>query len=98
MYHKDLERVRLSVGQEVQKVLERADTTRDPIILECIGGPTVVVLNFEEFESISATLEVEEDAELREGLEESLKEAKAGRFFTHEEVFGHPIEQAPEDA
>lgn len=95
MYHKDFERIRLSVGRELLKLLKKVDQTRKPILLDCVGGPTVVVLNLEEFESISATLELEESPETREALRKSLSEAKTGKYRTHEEVFGHPIDQAP---
>lgn len=91
MYHKEPERVKVAVDKTLLKWLEKADKTREPIILECADGPTVVVLNLEEFESISATLEVEEDPELKEAIKEAEEDIRAGRIHTHEEVFGHPL-------
>jgi len=42
----------------------------------------------EEYDSIIATLEIQNDKEACLSLREAMEDARAGRFLTHKEVFG----------
>lgn len=74
----------LKLIQQLERVPERYIITRD-------GRPAAVLLGYEEFKNLMATLEVVLDREMVEGIEEGLRDKKAGRVKTFEEVFGEPL-------
>lgn len=74
----------LKLIQQLERVPERYIITRD-------GKPAAVLLGYEEFKNLMATLEVVLDREMVEGIEEGLRDKKARRIKTFEEVFGEPL-------
>lgn len=74
----------LKVVQHLERVPERYIITRE-------GKPAAVLLSYEEFKNLMATLEVVLDPEMVKGIEEGLRDKKAGRVKTFEEIFGEPL-------
>ncbi len=63
---------------------ERYIITRD-------GKPSAALPGYEEFKNLMATLEVVLDTEMSEGIKEGLRDKKAGRIKSFEEIFGEPL-------
>jgi len=80
----DLRSKVLKVVQNLEKVPERYIITRE-------GKAAAVLLGYDEFKSLMATIDVILDPELRDGIKEGLSDKKAGRVKTFEEVFGEPL-------
>lgn len=70
------------------KDLERAP---DRYVITRKGEPRAILLNYKEFESLLATLEILSDPEMIKGIEEGRKDVKKGRVYSFEEVFGEPL-------
>lgn len=70
------------------KDLERAP---DRYVITRKGEPRAILLNYKEFESLLATLEILSDHEMIRGIEEGRKDVKKGRVYSFEEVFGEPL-------
>jgi prevent-host-death family protein len=51
------------------------------------GKMAGVLIGIEEYENLIETLEILSDGELMESIKTGLKDEKAGRILTHEEVF-----------
>ncbi len=54
------------------------------------GVPAAVLLSVERFEGLLETIDILSDEKAMRSLRRSLREAKAGRWVSHEEVFGKP--------
>jgi antitoxin YefM len=52
------------------------------------GVPSAVLLSMEQFEGLMETIEILSDQKAMRSLRRSLKQAKGGRWVTHERVFG----------
>jgi len=52
------------------------------------GVPSAVLLSMEQFEGLMETIEILSDRKAMRSLRRSLKQAEAGRWVTHERVFG----------
>lgn len=74
----------LKVVQQLERVPERYIITRD-------GRPAAVLMGYEEFKSLIATLETVLDPEMIKGIREGLKDKKARRIKSFEEVFGESL-------
>lgn len=74
----------LKLIQHLEQVPERYIITRE-------GKPAAVLLGYEEFRNLMATLEVVLDPEMIEGIEEGLRDKKAGRIKSFEEIFGEAL-------
>lgn len=51
------------------------------------GKPEGVLLSVEEYETLIETLEILSDRELMAGVDRGLADEKAGRLYSHDEVF-----------
>lgn len=71
----------LKLIKHVERIPERYIITRE-------GKPAAVLLSYEEFRSLITTLEVVLDSEMVEGIEEGLRNKKAGKVKAFEDVFG----------
>ncbi|MDI6642388.1 MAG: type II toxin-antitoxin system Phd/YefM family antitoxin [Elusimicrobiota bacterium] len=74
----------LRLIQNLEHVPERYIITRD-------GRPSAVLLGYDEFKSILATLETVLDPEMVKGIKEGLRDKKTRRIKSFEEVFGEPL-------
>ncbi|MEW6040297.1 MAG: type II toxin-antitoxin system Phd/YefM family antitoxin [Elusimicrobiota bacterium] len=70
--------------QHLEKVPERYIITRE-------GRPAAVLLGYEEYKNLIATLEVVLDPEMVRGIREGLRDKKAGKIKSFEEVFGEAL-------
>ncbi|MFQ5847363.1 MAG: type II toxin-antitoxin system Phd/YefM family antitoxin [Candidatus Methylomirabilales bacterium] len=52
------------------------------------GVPAAVLLSVEKFEGLLETIDILSDENAMASLRRSLREARAGRWISHEEVFG----------
>jgi len=52
------------------------------------GVPAAVLLSVERFEGLLETIDVLSDEKAMASLRRSLRQARAGRWFSHEKVFG----------
>jgi antitoxin YefM len=52
------------------------------------GVPTAVLLSMDQFEGLMETIEILSDSKSLRSLKRSLKQAEAGNWVAHEEVFG----------
>ena len=77
----EVKRELLPLIKKIQKLGESIAITRN-------GRAAAVLLSIEEYEGLLETLEILSDARLVKRLRQSRKEAQAGRFFTHREVWG----------
>ena len=67
--------------------LQRKD---DIIAITKNGVPAAVLLSVERFEGLLETLDILSDEKAMTSLRRSLGEARAGRWVSHEKVFGRP--------
>lgn len=54
------------------------------------GVPAAVLLSVEKFEGFLETIDILSDERAMRSLRRSLREARAGRWLRHDEVFGKP--------
>jgi antitoxin YefM len=52
------------------------------------GIPTAVLLSMDQFEGLTETIEILSDSKSLRSLKRSLKQAEAGKWVSHEAVFG----------
>lgn len=64
---------------QAKRAVERVKRTRDPIIITQRGRPAALLVNYEEYEGMVATLEEMSEPDWRERLVEAERDAKAGR-------------------
>ncbi len=77
-----------TVKKNLMKLLKRVQNERDPLIITKDGFAAGVLLSSEEYEGLIETLEILSDQNLIKSLKKSSEDFKAGRTFTHKEVFG----------
>ena len=75
--------------RRLPKLLRDAESGKQ-IVVSRRGKPVAVVIGAEEYNSIMATLEEMADPSALRALREAQEDARAGRIYTYEEVFGHP--------
>ena len=69
-------------------LIEKAGRLSERYVVTKNGTPTAVVMGAEEFEGWVETLEVLSNPKALKSLRQGLKEAKAGKFKSFEQVFG----------
>ena len=75
--------------QQLTKLIRAAEDGQQVVITR-EGHPVAVLLGTDEYNSLMATLEEMADPEALRALREAQADAKAGRLYSYEEVFGHP--------
>ena len=70
--------------------LIRAAEKGDQVVITRDGTAAAVLLGAREYNSLRATLEEMADPGALRALREAKADARAGRVYTYEEVFGHP--------
>lgn len=93
-WSKKLKRVKLK-GPAVTRVLARIAGDEKHVVLRAEDGTEVVAMSLEEYEGLIETLDILGDTEAVEGMRRGLEDLEAGRTYSHEEVFGHPLGEAP---
>lgn len=69
------------------ELLRGAEERGEEVLVTRNGRPCAVVVSAEEWESLLETIEILSDPDLMKKLTRSLRERKAGRFLSHEEVW-----------
>lgn len=75
--------------QHLTKLI-RAAEAGGQIVITRDGAPAAVLLGAREYDSLMATVEEMADPGALRALREARADAKAGRVYSYEEVFGHP--------
>jgi len=75
--------------QQLTKLI-RAAQRCDQVAITREGTPVAILLGTDEYYSLMATLEEMADPGALRALREAEADAKAGRVYTYEDVFGHP--------
>ena len=70
---------------QAKKIVESVKKTRDPIIITQRGRPAALLVNYEDYEGMVATLEEMSQPDWRERLAEAERDSKAGRGIELEE-------------
>ncbi len=70
------------------KLVRDLMTKHEIVAITRDGVPSAVLLSMEQFEGLMETIEILSDRKAMRSLRRSLKQAEAGRWVTHERVFG----------
>lgn len=68
-----------------KKIVESVKQTRDPVIITQRGRPAALLVNYEDYEGMVATLEEMSQPDWRERLVEAERDSKAGKGIELEE-------------
>lgn len=68
------------------KILDDVQRPDSHITITSGGEPKAVIMSFEEYDSLTETLEVLSHEDFIKDLREAEEDYKAGRFITHEEL------------
>ena len=69
------------------EILRGAEDRGEEVLVTRNGRPCAVVVSAEEWESLLETIEILSDPDVMKKLTRAFRERKAGRFFSHEEVW-----------
>ena len=69
------------------KLLDLSTKSEEPIVITRNGEPSAVLLNIEEYESMTETLEIMSDPELYAQIMEYRSDPKGQPLYTSEEVW-----------
>jgi prevent-host-death family protein len=75
--------------QQLTKLI-RAAEEGDQVVITREGTPVAILLGTNEYNSMMATLEEMADPGALRALREAQADAKAGRVYSYEDVFGRP--------
>ena len=64
---------------QAKKIVERVKNTRDPVVITQRGRPAALLVNYEDYEGMVATLEELSQPDWRERLAEAERDSKAGK-------------------
>ena len=64
---------------KAKKIVEGVKQTRDPVIITQRGRPAALLVNYEDYEGMVATLEEMSQPDWRERLAEAERDSKAGK-------------------
>jgi len=64
---------------KAKKIVESVKQTRDPVIITQRGRPAALLVNYEDYEGMVATLEEMSQPDWRERLAEAERDSKAGK-------------------
>ena len=72
----------------LQDLVRDLQTKDDIVAITKNGVPAAVLLSVEKFEGFLETIDILSDERAMTSLRRSLREARAGRWLRHDEVFG----------
>lgn len=70
---------------QAKRIIERVKQTRDPVIITQRGRPAALLVNYEDYEGMVATLEEVSQPDWRERLAEAERDSRAGKGMELEE-------------
>lgn len=65
----------------LSEIADRVERTRERVVVTRHGGPSFVLINPDDLESLEETLEIMSDPELMESIRISREEAATGKLF-----------------
>ena len=71
--------------KRAKKIVEGVKQTREPVIITQRGRPAALLVNYEDYEGMVATLEEMSQPDWRERLAEAERDSKAGKGIELEE-------------
>ena len=71
---------------QARRIVEGVKQTRDPVIITQRGRPAALLVNYEEYEGLIATLEEMSQPDWRERLAEAERDSRAGRGVSVREL------------
>ena len=74
------------IRQHLSKFVDEAVKTHARFDITRNGTRAAVLMSADDFDSLTETLDVLSDAELVRDIHDGLREAEAGRVFSHDEV------------
>lgn len=75
----------------ILKLVKELAMTPEHYIVTHNGEPAAMLMSYDEYRSLLATLDVITDPELVESVRESRKDKRRGRLHSFDEVFGEPL-------
>ncbi|MFQ5835712.1 MAG: type II toxin-antitoxin system Phd/YefM family antitoxin [bacterium] len=70
---------------QAKRIVEGVKQTRDPVIITQRGRPAALLVNYEDYEGMVATLEEMSQLDWREGLAEAERDSRTGKGIELEE-------------
>lgn len=70
---------------QAKKIVESVKQTRDPVVITQRGRPAALLVNYEDYEGMVATLEEMSQPDWRERLAEAERDSRAGKDIELEE-------------
>lgn len=64
---------------QAKKIVERVKNTRDPVVITQRGRPAALLVNYEDYAGMVATLEEMRQPDWRERLAEAERDSQAGK-------------------
>jgi prevent-host-death family protein len=71
---------------QTKQIVERVKNTRDTVIITQRGKPAALLVNYEDYEGMVATLEEMSQPDWRERLAEAERDSRAGKGIELEEL------------
>lgn len=75
-------------SEQFKKILDMADNKQQTLVIHTDEDQRAVVVPFEEYEALMATLEEASDPTARKALKDAQDDIAHGRLYSYEEVFG----------
>nr|HID58723.1 type II toxin-antitoxin system Phd/YefM family antitoxin [Desulfobacterales bacterium] len=73
------------------KIIKELEQVETRYIITRGGKPSAVLMSFDEYFRLIATLDILCEQDLVKGISDGLKDLEAGRVFSFEDVFGEPF-------
>ncbi len=68
-----------ALQSQAKKIVERVKKTRDPVVITQRGRPAALLVNYEDYAGMVATLEEMSQPDWRERLAEAERDSQAGK-------------------
>ena len=79
---------------QAKRIIEGVKQTRDPVIITQRGRPAALLVNYEDYEGMVATLEEMSQPDWRERLAQAERDSRAGKGIGLEEFKGKRAKRA----
>ena len=76
------------VKRDFLDIMRKVDELDETVAITKNGVPVGVLMNIDRYEVLLETIDILSDEATMKALKHSQKEAREGRLFTHEEVWG----------
>lgn len=76
------------VKRDFLDIMRKVDELDETVAITKNGVPVGVLINIDRYEGLLETIDILSDEATMKALKRSQKEAREGKLFTHEEVWG----------